>query len=65
MNIPDDREENFDDNINFYVLYLLLRGNAVYEILKVGSEERRRFIDIIYQSPSRESSFQILYFCGV
>jgi hypothetical protein len=28
------KEEDFDDNINFYVLCLLLGGNAVFEILK-------------------------------
>ena len=65
LNIPDDKEEDFDDNINFYVLCLLLGGNAVYEILKIGSGERRRFINNIFQSPSRESSFPISYFVGL
>ena len=62
MNISDDKKEDFDDNINFYVLYLL-GGNAVYEILLV-SGERTSFINDISQSPSRESSLQILYFMG-
>ena len=65
LNIPDDKEEDFDDNINFYVLCLLLGGNAVFEILKIGSGERRRFINNIFQSPSNESSFPISYFVGL
>jgi hypothetical protein len=39
LNIPDDKKkkkkEDFDDNINFYVLHLGV--NAVYEILKIDS----------------------------
>jgi len=48
--------DDFDDNINFYVLYLLLGGSAVNKI---------RFIDNIFYSPTRESSFPILYFVGL
>ena len=40
-------------------------GNAVFEILKIGSGERRRFINNIFQSPSNESSFPISYFVGL
>jgi len=65
LNIHDDEEEDFDDNINFYVLCLLLRGNAVYEILKISSGERRHFINNIFQSSSGESSFQISCFVGL
>ena len=61
MNIPDDKEEDFDDNINFYVLCLLLGGNAVFEILKIGSGERRRFINNIFQSPSSASLLSRFY----
>jgi len=32
LNIHDDKEEDFDNNINFYMLYLLLGENAVYKI---------------------------------
>jgi len=35
MNISDDKEEDFDDDINFYVLCLLLAGKTVYKILKI------------------------------
>ncbi|KAG4081727.1 hypothetical protein H8356DRAFT_1321286, partial [Neocallimastix lanati (nom. inval.)] len=33
LNIPDDKEENLEDNISFYIQYLLLGRNAVHEIL--------------------------------
>jgi len=52
LNIPNNTDEDFDDNINFYVLSLLLGGNGVHEILKIGSGERRRFINNIFQSSS-------------
>jgi len=39
LNIPDGKEENFDDNINFYILCLLPGGNTVYEILMIGLGE--------------------------
>jgi hypothetical protein len=65
LNIPDDKEEDFDDNINFYVLCLHLGGTTVYEIVKIESGKRRRFINNIFQSPSRESSFPISYFVGL
>ena len=65
MRYSCNKEEDFDDNINFYVLCLLLGGNAVFEILKIGSGERRRFINNIFHSPSNESSFLISYFVGL
>jgi len=65
LNIPDGKEENFDDNINFYILCLLPGGNTVYEILMIGLGERRSFINNIFQSPLRKSSFRILYFVGI
>ena len=34
LNIPDDKEEDFDDNINFYIQCLLLIKNTEYKILK-------------------------------
>lgn len=63
LNIPDVKVEDFEDNINLYVLCLLLSWNAVHEILK--KSKRRRFINKIFQSPLRESSFSILYFVGL
>ena len=65
MDIPDDIEEDFYDNINFYILCLLLGGNDVYKILKNGSKEKSHFINSIFQSSSRESPFQISYFVGI
>jgi len=51
--------EDFDENINFYMLCLLLGGNAVYEILKDWFWERRSVTYNIFQSLWRESSFPI------
>ena len=48
QNIPNDKEEDFDDNINFYALNLLLDENIVYEILKIGLRERRHFNNNIF-----------------
>jgi hypothetical protein len=66
MNIPNERKENFEDRSNFYQLCFLLCESAVYEILKIvyeilkiGSVKRRHFINNIFQSPSRESSFPV------
>jgi len=60
-----NKEENYDDNIKFYVLCFLLGENAVYEILKIVSGERRHFINNIFQSPSSKSSFPISYLMGL
>jgi len=65
LNISDDKEKGFDDYINFYVVCLLLGENEVYEILKIGSGERRLFINNHSQSPSRESSFSDFKVCRV
>jgi hypothetical protein len=62
LNIADDKEEDFDENIRFYVLYLLLDQNAVYEILKISPREIKHYINDIFQSFLRESSFPISYF---
>jgi len=35
LNIPDDKEEDFDDNIYFYLRRFLLVGTTIYEILKI------------------------------
>ena len=43
MNIPDDLENDFEDNLNFYVLCLLLGGNAIFETLRIRSGERTSF----------------------
>lgn len=55
MSIPDDKEDDFDDNIIFYMLCFLFDGNTIYKIIKIGSGERRRFINNIFQSPLRLS----------
>ena len=65
LNITDDSENDFEDNLNFYVLCLLLGGNAIFEILRIRSGERRRLINKIFQSQSRESSFPYPYVVGL
>ena len=65
LNIPDNSENDFEDNLNFYVLCLLLGGNAIFEILHISSGERRRFINNIFQNVSRESSFPYSYVVGL
>ena len=63
LNVSTDSEKDFEDNINFYVLCILLGGNTIFEILDLNSEERRRFInDIFHES---ESSFLYPYFVGL
>jgi len=43
LNIPDDKEKNLEDNISFYIQYLLLGRNAVHEILnKVYSLSKKK-----------------------
>ena len=54
LNIPDAKEEDFYDNINFYVQGLLLDGNVIYE--------RRYFINNIFNYP-RETLFSYFIFC--
>jgi len=61
LDISDDKEEDFNDNINFYVLCLLLSGYTLYEFLKNDLGERRRFINNTFQSLSRAIS----YFVGL
>jgi len=56
LNIPDDLENDFEDNLNFYVLYLILGGNAILETLRIRSGERRRIINNNFQNQSRVSS---------
>ena len=63
LNIPDGKEKGFNDYFFFYSLCLLLGENAVYEIITIGKWERRRFIDDIFQSPSRESFFPYFILC--
>jgi len=65
LNIPDDLENDFEDNLNFYVLCLLLGGNAIFETLRIRSGERRRIINNIFQNQSRESSLPYPYVVGL
>jgi len=65
LNILDNSEKDFEDNLNFYVLCLLLGGNAVFENLHIRSGERRRYINNVFQYASRESSFPYPYAVGL
>ena len=58
-----ESEKDFEDNINFYVLCILLGGNTIFEILDLNSEERRRLTENIFHKP--ESSFLYPYFVGL
>jgi len=57
-------KKDIEDNINFYVLCILLGGSAIIEILDLNLEERRRFINDIFIKPT-ESSFLYPYFVGL
>ena len=48
LEVSTESEKNFEDNINFYVLCILLGGSAIFEILDLNLEERRRFINDIF-----------------
>lgn len=65
LNISDNSEKDFEDNLNFYVLCLLLGGNAVFENLHISSGERRRYINNIFENASRESSFPYPFVVGL
>jgi len=65
LNIPNDLENNFEDNLNFYVLCLLLGGNIIFETLHIRSGERRCIINNIFQNQSRESSLLYPYVVGL
>ena len=65
LNLSDDSEKDFEDNINFLVLCLLLGGNMVFDILSINSGERRRFINNVFQTPSNESSLPYPCFVGL
>ena len=65
LNIPGDLENDFEDNLNFYVFGLLLGGNAIFETLRIRSGERRRIINNIFQNQSRESSLPYPYVVGL
>jgi len=48
LEVSTESEKDFEDNINFYVLCILLGGSAIFEILDLNLEERRRFINDIF-----------------
>jgi len=54
----------FEDNINFYALCILLGESAIFKILDLNLEGRRRFINDIFIKPM-ESSFLYPYFVGL
>ena len=56
-------KKNFEDNINFYALCILLGGNTIFEILDLNLEERKRLIENIFQKSV--SSFLYPYFVGL
>jgi len=64
LEVSTESEKDFEDNINFYVLCILLGGSAIFEILDLNLEERRRFINDIFIKP-REPSFLYPYFEGL
>jgi len=64
LNVSTESEKDFEDNINFYILCILLGGSAIFEILDLNMEERRRFINEIFIKPM-EPSFLYPYFVGL
>ena len=62
MNIPDNSENDFKNNINLYVLYHLHDRNAVFESILIISGRRCHFIKDIFQSSLREFLFPDLTF---
>ena len=63
LNIPYYLENDFENNLNFYVLCLLLDG--IFETFHIRSRERRRMINNICQNQSKESSLPYLYVVGL
>jgi len=65
LNFFDNLENDFEDNLNFYVMYLFIGGNTIFETLHIRSEERKRIINNIFQNQSRESTLPYPYAVGL
>ncbi len=63
LDVLIESEKDFEDNINFYVLYILLGGSTIFEILDFNSEERRHLTEYIFHK--LKSSFLYPYFVGL
>jgi len=61
LSIPNDLENDFEDNLNFYVLCLLLGRNTIFRTLNIRSRERRRIINNVFQNQSREFSIIFIF----
>jgi hypothetical protein len=60
LNIPDDLENDFEDNLNFYVLCLLLGGNAIFETLRIRSGREDALLITSFRINRESLLFRIL-----
>ena len=55
LDVSFDSENDYEDNINYFVLSSLLGGTSVYEKLKLNTGEQRQLVDNIFKK-STEST---------
>ena len=63
LSVVLDSERDYDDNINYLLLNVLLGGQAVYQLLGISNKDRKLLIDVLFHNnkPSMSSDPYYLY----
>ena len=63
MNVSVDLENDYDNNIYYFILNALLGGCSIYEKIKLNDREQRQLVDNIFKQSSISST--VPYFVGI
>jgi len=58
-----DSEKDYDNNIYYFILSVLLGWCSIYEKIKLNDGEQRQLVDNIFKQSS--ISWTVLYFVGI
>ena len=48
LELTQESERDYEDNINYLLLNVLLGGHSVYRLLRVSNKDRKLFMDDFY-----------------
>jgi len=63
LNVSVDLENDYDNNIYYFILNALLGGCSIYEKIKLNDREQRQLVDNIFKQSSISST--VPYFVGI
>ena len=63
LDVSLDSEKDYDNNIYYFILSVLLGGRSIYSKIKVNDGEQRQLVNNIFKQSSTSST--VLYFVEI